>query len=251
MARIENILLKVSETIADPEFLRYSKPTVLRTINEAINNFSMLTKVIRRRYFVGIEKGMAEYKLRNYLHNIDRVQFMYQVLEVKTEEEMDEINLKWQEEVGEVPKYVIFDNLNQCNFRIYPKLVANTIDIVDYNSIYGCISDIELTDDTIFIPHKGCGNFNKAFLIVYGAGVHKTVYETTEDDDLEWGSIYDDAIIAYTAGQLYRMNADSLNRQLGAEQLQIYSGIVGETMKKEAKANNTTLRELNYIGFPK
>lgn len=251
MARVSDILLNVRDVLADHGKQRWSDDTLLRLFNEGLNNFVQQTKSLKLRSYIPIELNTAIYDMSPYAMSIDRVQYMSKVLVAKTEEDMDKIDLLWQEAVNEEPKFIIFDGLKKGQFRIYPKINNLTVNNVSQNQPYGILIDIEMTDDLVQIPEFTNIAFDSTkYLAVYYIGKPNKVAIDTEDDDLDLDSIYDPAIVAYISGQALRLDADTLNRQFGAEQLSIYTSYVTQAQNEESKTNNTFInREIPYKGF--
>lgn len=249
--RVENILLNTRDVLADHSKQRWTDDTLIRLFNQGLKSFVMQAKTLKQRSYLPVEVNTAIYDMSPYSLYIDRIEYMHQVLEGKTEEQMDRIEKDWPLTVGDKPKFVVFDNLKQGVFRIYPKVVDGAINNVNQNQPYGILIDIEVTDDLLMVPQIDDIAFQgRKFLVVFYIGKPREVTIETEDEDLDIQEHWDDALVAYISGQALRLDADTLNRQFGAEQLGIFNSYVAKATIGESEANNTfVVREIPYKGF--
>lgn len=246
---VKDILLKIRDVLADHQKQRWSDDTLLRLLNEGINNFILQTKTLKLRSYIPIETNKTVYDMSPYASSIDRVQYMDQVLIAKTEEEMDRYKIDWLSDEGETPKFVIFDNLKQGSFRLYPKIVGNTINNIVQNQVYGGLIDVDINESLYMNPQFSSAAFQgyKQLIVCYVGKPNLVDLESTE---IEIDNVYEPAIVAYVSGQALRLDSDTLNRDFGAEQLSIYKGYVDQAKSREAESNNTFInREIHYRGF--
>ena len=72
----------------------------------------------------------------------------------------------------------------------------------------------------------------------------------TTDEEFELDSSIDDTIVYFVTGFALRLDNDTLNRQFGVEQLQLYETAITELKNKQSISNNTlNYREIPYKGF--
>jgi hypothetical protein len=250
MSRITEILSKTRKILADKDKQRYSDEDLISLLNDALINWGVFTGTLKLRSYIPIEANTALYDMSPYCFNINRIQYGSKVLIAKTEEEMDRINILWQDEVGNEPKYIIFDNLKQGLFRIYPKVEDVTLNNITQNSLYGGLIDISITDDLLQIPSIDNISFTDVkYLTIFYVGKPRTVTMSSTDDELDIDMIYDLALVSYISGQALRLDVDSQNRAFGTEQLQSFMGLATEAKKKETLNNNNFIaREVAYRG---
>lgn len=251
MTRIESILLQVRDVLADHKKQRWSDEVLIRLLNEGLLNFILQARTLKLKAYIELENNTAVYDLSKYAISIDRVQYLEKVLGSKTEEEMDKMNISWQIKEGSEPELIVFDNQKQGVFRIYPIITQNALDNIEQNSLYGILIDINVIDDLFKLPSFGNVSYEgKKFIIVYYTGKPRILTIDSVDEDIDLDTLYDQAMISYISGQALRFDADTLNRQFGAEQLSIYKSYVEQAKVKEAEANNTFIRrDVAYKGF--
>lgn len=251
MSRVTDILDNVRDILSDEDKQRWTDAKLLRLFNEGLKTWVIGTGTHKTRGYIPLEVNTALYDMSPYSFNIDRIQYMNIALEAKTEEEMDAIEDNWQDTVGPEPLYVIFSNYKQGLFRIYPKVTELAADNITYNSLYGALIDIEIVDELLQIPQIDNLLFGTTkYLVVFYTGKPSTVTLTTADAELNINPLYDIAITSYISGQALRLDADTLNRAFGAEQLQYFTALVTRAKTKEAVSNNSlSLREVKYKGF--
>lgn len=251
MTRIESILLQVRDVLADHKKQRWSDEVLIRLLNEGLLNFILQSRTLKLKAYIELENNTAVYDLSKYAISIDRVQYLEKVLGSKTEEEMDKMNISWQIKEGSEPELIVFDNQKQGVFRIYPIITQNALDNIEQNSLYGILIDINVIDDLFKLPSFGNVSYEgKKFIIVYYTGKPRILTIDSADEDIDLDTLYDQAMISYISGQALRFDADTLNRQFGAEQLSIYKSYVEQAKVKEAEANNTFIRrDVAYKGF--
>lgn len=246
---VSEVLVSTRDILNDPTGKRWDDTVLIRLLNDCISNFTLLTNYAKSRVFIGIETGISTYDLSSYAISIERVSYLNTILEAKSQEEMDFINPLWEDDIGEIPKYVIFDNLRQGIFKLYPKIITATANCITQNQAYGGLIDISITDDLLLLPSLTTIAFgtNKYLSVYY---IEKPATLTKVTDIISIPEIYKAAIVSYISGQALRLDQDTINRAFGAEQLKIYDSFVAKALSKEAKSNNTFHnRQIAYKGF--
>lgn len=246
---VEDILISARDVLADQGKKRWEDSHLIRILNDGIANFTIHTSYAKSKVFVGLEIGVSTYDLSNYAINLDRVSYKGIPLPAKSEEELDRINPNWEDEVGEEPLYVCFENLRQGVFKIYPKVENLAYDVITQNQVYGGLIDITIDEELFLLPELDNISFgtNKYVTINY---IDKPILVTALTDTINIPEIYKAAMVAFVSGMALRANQDTVNRQYGTEQLVIYDSYVTKALGKEAKANNTFHnRQVEYRGF--
>lgn len=248
MTRVELILLKVRDVLADHAGTRWPNATLLRHLTSGVNDFLLRSKVTKTIGIIALEKNIGLYNISAFSQSIDRVQYLDRSLEIKTSKEMDIIDPTWESTLGLEPVYIIFDKLPQGSFRIYPKTEELGLDTSHYNSLYGAIIDITV-DESLLRPITLTNiaiNTNKYLTITY----IKKQGSIEEDTILDLDDMYDDALVYFVSGMALRNDADAQNRAFGAEQLKLYDSILVNAKGNESASNNTisTISTM-YKGF--
>lgn len=249
MTRVENLLLKVRrDVLSDTSSTRWSNDTLLSHLTSGVNDFLLRTKVTKSSFYIALESNVGLYNIKDYSQQIVRVQFMEKSLEIKTSKDMDAIDIEWENTVGLEPKYVIFDNLPQGTFRIYPKITDTNVSVTVDNQPYGGVIDINVTDDLFRLPTDTAVTIQnyKYLKVTY----IKKQNEVTLNTVLDLDTMYDDALVYYVSGMALRNDADTQNRAFGAEQLKLYDSIVAVAKGNESVSNNALSSvTTGYKGF--
>jgi hypothetical protein len=134
---------------------------------------------------------------------------------------------------------------------MYPKIKEGTANIITQNQLYGGIIDIEVTDGLFNLPmSEEIETDLYKYLAIFYTAKPKTIAIDSPDEDIEIDTVHDKALAFYISGQALRYDADTLNRQFSAEQLQLFYSYVEASKNNEMSANNTFSRHtIPYRGF--
>lgn len=119
MTRVENILLRARDTLADTKKERWSDERLLRLVDEGQLDICMRAKLLRETYSTPVIDGKAEYKLPDDLLYLDRVLYNGSRIEMVGHTQLDREKGSWEKDKGE-PYYVVFDKQNRGHLRLYP-----------------------------------------------------------------------------------------------------------------------------------
>ncbi len=241
--RIEEILLRVRDTLADPSGSRWSPERLIRLLDEAQKDICRQSKILKGKTTLPIVPGVALYDLPTDINIVDRVLYEGQKLPILSHADMDTIRTDWETVVSDVLKidYIIYDKLNQRQLKIYPT-PASTVDVsldspygtlVDINGftmsdIYGVVTDVEISqeeyDNTLPPPI--------ASLVIYYIKKPSTI--TSINSTLDIGDIYDSALKFYVTGKALKDDMDAQNRAAGNEELGYYERELKEAIRDSA-----------------
>lgn len=246
MSRITDIIENVRVDLGDSDAQRYSDTTLLRHLNAAISDFVLATKCLKERLYVGLNENTAIYDLRPYVLDFIRVEYLGKNIEAKSFTELDLICRDWQIKTGTEVEYITFEHMSKGMFRIYPR-VSGAIDNIEQNSLYGGLIDITINDDDYQVPSiQDIESELEKYLVMYIVKKPKIV---TLLDELETSEEYDRALEKYVKAMCLISDTDSINRQYGTEQLQLYSAYVPLVKNSEALSNNVVDdRVIRYKG---
>lgn len=250
MARVQDILTNVRDILADPDKTRWDDPTLIRLLNVGIKDFVVATECLREKLFVELEENISTYDLSQYVLKFLRVQHMDIDISAKTHMELDKLDTNWQTTVGAELKHCTFDGLKSGSIRIYP-ILTNATNIVNQNSLYGGLIDITVIDNLFTLPTIGNASVSMSnYLTCYIVKKPNIVTLTTSDVDFELDSMYDRALEYFVSGNALRMDSDTINRQFGAEQIQLYSQYVNACTVTVSKSSSAVMtRTIPYRGF--
>ena len=250
MARVVDILNRTRQILSDKSSTRWTDADLLSLFNEGLNHFVLHSKTLKSRKYILIEDNIGIYDMSPYASSVNRVQYLSTALEVKSMEDMDKIDTSWEDTVGTVPKYVIFDEYEGNKFRIYPKVSSGSANIITQNSFFGGLIDITVTDDLVIIPEVDLIRQDLSkYLLIFHVAIPRVITIASLDTDLDLPAIYDHAMITYISGQCLLFDQDSLSRELGATQLSIYESYITKAKIKESRSNSSTSYLTEYRSF--
>lgn len=144
--RIENILLRARDTLADPNGERWSTSRLLRLLDEGQQDIAKHTKILKGQTDLPLAEGQAVYQLPSDLWLITRAAFNGCLIPLQSHAELDElirnhaINSKdnytdnrsysttdrsagsfcWELDTGSTIEALIYDRRNVSEIRVYP-----------------------------------------------------------------------------------------------------------------------------------
>lgn len=256
MGRIAKILLRVRDSLSDPNAKRWSNDRLLRLIDEAQVDIATKAKLLRTTANVAVTADKAIYDLPSDAIDVTRCvkaiplttgeQEKIKLL-IKSHADMDEIDPFWETETGTEIEFIVFDKLSPNQIKVYP---ISTID--DDISTYLFPTDFGVTTDStgdVVNPDFGVvtditttATFTKSFnsdfgvltdmdsvvasLIIYYNKRPATIDDYSLIDTgqvLEVDEVFDKAIKHYVVGMCLRDDKDTQNRQMGSEELLLYT----------------------------
>ena len=249
MLSVSDILVSARDILADQGKVRWSDEQLIRLLNDALDNLAINSNYSKARSYIEVEENITIYDLTDYAISIDRVEYIGTPLLAKSSEEMDRLDSRWLETTGLEPKYVIFDNLRQGSFRIYPRISSGAANIITQNSPYGGLIDITCVDDLLNLPSSDNLAFTDTkYLTVYYTKKPEVITNIT--DTVEIGATWKAAIAAFISGMALRADKDTQSRAFGMEQLAIYDRYLAKATSLESRASNTAyMRTFEYRGF--
>lgn len=239
MGRLENIILKVRDTLADPNGERWPDTRLLRLVDEAQKEICRHAKLLRTKITFPIYLNEANYTLPDDLLLLDRVLYNNQVIPLKSHLQLDNEVDGWEGEFGKV-EAVVFDKQNRGIIKLY-KIPSELEGKDTYTSTtdYGVAAEVEgylLNSDYGLVVDLDIGyyfddyNSDYGLLIDWEVSVdYLTIYYikkpidiTSLTDELEIDDAFDNAIKYYVTGKALRDDMDTQNRTVGNEELSFY-----------------------------
>lgn len=215
-----DIILRIRDTLSDPNGTRWSDARLLRSINAAQRDIAIKANLIKNKGLLDLSANRTLYDLPNDCMFITRVLFNNDVLPLVSHEEMDSIDSNWETVTGDIITHIIYDKNNMGQLKVYPvptvsipsngilTVVANN---TNFSSAFGIITAINNPVD-IYLDGG---------LVVYYIAKPTEILLVT--DDITINDIWDSAIKYYVCGHLLRDDMDTQNRAFGNEELQLYS----------------------------
>lgn len=119
MNRIENIISRARDTLADPNGDRWTDKRLIRLIDEAQKDICRRAKLLRTKADIGIFSGQGTYKLPEDMLLLDRVLYKGEVLPFKSHLELDSTLGDWEDILGK-PEYLVYDKQSRKDIKLYP-----------------------------------------------------------------------------------------------------------------------------------
>lgn len=173
--RIENILLRARDTLADPNKERWSDDRLLRILDEGQKDLCRQTKVLKGQYEFILEVGVHTYELPTNIWLITRASYANEEIQLYTYDNMDERMRKqrlsrqyndsrergqgyssaidyvgqsrWELDESDRINALIYDNRNLGEIRVYPIPNEN---IAESNYTFENAGDVEFAGDEYF-----------------------------------------------------------------------------------------------------
>lgn len=218
MSRLSTILLRVRDTLADPNAQRYPDALLYRLVTEAQQSLSKVLLNVTKVAVVQTVIGQSRYALPEDLLSLIQVShnFVGETSSTKLEQlSYLDANLQfagdWEKNIG-TPSYVVFGDLAGSELIITPVSVKPSELRVTYRALAGEIIDAA--------------------------------------SSLELSPDFDLAIKFYVTGMALRENIDTENRQAGVEELSFYSTELRTLQARLSKSKVTSAVSLDtsYTG---
>jgi len=214
--RLQEIIIRVRDTLADPNSERWDDSRLLRLADEGQKLIVSDAGYIRTKFTQPLAIANPIHTLPATTHTITRVLDTFsQVLPLVSHSHADNhFGLGWELAVGPVAKAIVFDKLQAGTFRVYP-----------------IPTEVPLNPLTIY-------------------GLREANSLALDTDVPELHPVFDRALKFYITGMALRDDKDVQNRQLGAEELQFFTAELRKAMKESAHdfTRSATQYKVPYTG---
>lgn len=260
MSRIANIFTRVRDKLGDSKGQRWENDTLIRLLQDALDDVSLNTKMFRGVAHIPLIQGYAEYSLPDNLIDIKQVLSSGIPVDLRSSYYMDDVVGKnWRNHTGNFVDNCVYDPLDVLTLRVYPIPITpqvaeaysfdpNTFGVAtsvdDFNNIddYGIIdSIIDSTSVTEYSNRYGLVTDildSRSVAVIY---TRKATHPETLEDELEIPPVYDKALVYYITGMALRNDIDAQNRSAGNEEIMFYErelGIAAANSSKNQVSNN-------------
>ncbi len=282
--RIENILTRARDTLADPTAERWTDARLLRLLDEAHKDLAKQTKILKSLYTLPLQVGVYNYALPDNLWLITRAAYADAVIPLVSYDTMDlrtssdGATHTWQLDEDSVVTALVYDNRNVNEIRTYPIPNADSGDAYTFASsgdtefvgdeLLGVVTAI---DDYTFDTPFGMVSelFEPGIITETGDiyGVTTSIAElapvslwyiripdelTAVTDSLETPTMFDVALKHYIVGHAFRDDLDVQYREMGAESIRLYNReleVAAETNRTDSTRNAATFISHYRGGF--
>lgn len=139
MTRIEKILIRVRDTLADPKGERWSDERLLRLLDEAQKDLCRRAKLLRSKTSFIVFDGQEYYKMPEDFMLLDKVYINEEPIPLVGHTDLDNKYSKWDSMRG-VVSGVVYDKQMRGNIRLFPIPDYSNGDrfkvVPSYNSYY-------------------------------------------------------------------------------------------------------------------
>lgn len=119
MTRIEKILLRVRDTLADHKKERWSDDRLLRLVDEAQKDLCRRAKLLRSKCEFIVFDNKAYYEMPEDFLLLDKVSINKEYIPSIGHFELDKTHSKWEDMRGKVT-HIVYDKQDRGNIRLFP-----------------------------------------------------------------------------------------------------------------------------------
>jgi len=267
MSRVETIIQRARDTLADPEKTRWSDEKLVRYANDAQSDIVRRAKLLRKKITMAIKEHIPLYQLPDDFLLLDRVAVQGEnALTLLSQSELIQKKDYWEDDEGKKILGVVYDKYNRGYIRLYPIPIEqyesraemnSPYGITTYisngtmNSVYGIATDMTTFNTEVeFTSRYGVLTDDAAtnLLIIYY--IRKPIPITSISQDPEIDETFDRAMKHYVVGNALRDDMDTQNRATGAEELALFEKEIREALKDDATdfTRNNSQYRTNYRG---
>lgn len=238
MLKAKDIIKQARYTLSDTAVERWSDDRLLALLDEGIKDIALKTILMVEYFYVPIADNVVDYDFSPVATKIVRIEYLDKPVPLVSYEEMDKLNPSWQTDdpkSGGVPEAFIYNHHKRACIKQYPAITNSYNPYITYNQPYGVVTDIEYSDiQPVLANHYGdIANIPPAgYFKVFHVRRHADV--TDMNDDLYIDDLCKQPLHHYVAGRALRDNQDTQNREMGSEELNLYSVLIEQfSLEKE------------------
>ena len=268
----KDVLKSARYILSDTSVSRWTDERLLALLNDGLADIAKTTILFIDTLWVPVINNVVDYDLSDKVIKIHRVEYMDEVIEQRTFEEMDSVpftnrlsksqsvsngnnfgdnliprSTKWQQDKGTRPLAIIYNKQSQGQFKIYPIVEnANNTNYI-FNQLYGIITGISYSE-VQFITADLFGDLGAleqlSALKLYYTRKHPKI--TDINAEIEIDDLALEPLAHYIAGRALRDNADVQNRSMGNEELEFYKNSLSDYSIEKANNFGTRVHETEY-----
>lgn len=264
MSRIRDIINDARITLNDPDESRWKNNVIYSFLNEALNEISKKTYMLRTSSDIYMLKGVSVYSLptdtlkmhiamydNREIPLIGRSAFTVNTTEtnnhgsrrrrhgVNTNSDFglhDRVGYDWITVEGDDVLAIVYDEEGVHNFRVYPIPTKEEI-IVESSEQFGFISGISAPSTVDLDSNQetgiATGLSDTNYVTVIRSFKHPKVNNV--DDVLLFPEFCDSAIKHYITYKSFRTDNSELNRDFGNEEYRIFMEMMKDVLKMSSK----------------
>lgn len=251
---IDRVRFKLAD-YGEGKSLRWSDARIKSLINEGIEDLTT-TRLFTDRIWVPLLEGVPIYEVDNYTNNIERLEFMGTPLIETSYHKLDkEFGPDWKRHRSNRPTHAVFEYHKAGSFRIYPTPSGDFKSIFRHNQPYGIVTKINYTEQNVILRvvsnRAPYGDINASpvaekHLLMYSIRYPEKVLGNSREFDFIINTQILNCLQHFVVGNCYRDNMDTLSRQMGLEELQLYERAKETLVEKKSTGNLNTVIETEY-----
>ena len=239
--RIEDILVRVRDSLSDEDKSRWTDARLLRLIDECQKKIATKAQLLRRKAYVSAIAGVSEYILPSDAFLLTRVVNQYgKEITIKSHDEMDDLKGAWEFDTGSQIEYIVFDKQEPGRIKTYPILTSveggEIFTVPDLGVLTAVEGDTINYDFGVTVDVSHTGTETVQFTSIYGVVIGMAEVEevfavyyrgkpaevNATSDLLEIDDKWDAAIKHYVLGMALHDNQDTQNRMVSRDELDLY-----------------------------
>ncbi len=237
------ILTDARYTLSDVNKKRWTDARLLSLLYQGIVEAAQKTTLFQEELYIILTNGLSTIDLSQRALVVYRVEYLDEAVEFKTYEEMDKINVTWQNIIGNKLLKIVYDKSNRGVFRLYPTIQNSINTNIEYSSPYGVVTgltyteiELDITTDFGDISSIDPSGYVKVFYRKKPAVIPNINTEIEIDDILQ------EPLTHYVIGMALRDNTDAQNRAMSKEEIALFYEQIGQfsiaKSKNFARADN-------------
>lgn len=236
MILAKDVLTEARYILSDTAKDRWSDVRLLKLLSDGLRDIAKNTTIFTETMFYVVANLAVDIDFTANAVKIVRAEYLDDELPFYSFDEMDEKDPKWQLETGDKVKAIVYDKQRTGLYKLYP-IVSNAQNYhIEYNQLLGVTTDISYSD---ILPVMGdsIGDIgvvpDDAVIKFYYIRKHDKVTDINTQLDID--DLFEIPLAHYVAGMALRDNQDAQNRQMAAEELQLYYNKINEHSIEKSK----------------
>lgn len=242
MSRIQEIFLRVRDTLNDHQKQRWSDANLLRNLNQGIIDIAIHTGFFKDNVAVALMNGIDTYQLPDNVLRVSHCQYGWEPIALVSSGWMDhnrETDWRYTVTDGDITK-VVYDEVERQQLRVYPRPFGDyNTEYAEMDSVYGVTTGITgygIDPDygvvgSIVSPDVNAEAQNSIYGVLVGMALAEAliVYytkcpplPTSVDQDPPLDPCFDTALKYYVTAIALRNDVDTQNRAMGNEEFILY-----------------------------
>lgn len=119
MTRVQSILVRARDALADQDNQKWSDEQLLRLLDEGQKDLCRRAKLLRSSVSFNVKRGQRKFYMPEDFLLLDSAYYEDKPLSLKGHYEIEKANFKWTEKLG-TPHAIVYDKQNRGELILYP-----------------------------------------------------------------------------------------------------------------------------------